>query len=291
VLNVDTIDELIHSTDWSRMAVPQADGYDTRILLEFRQHQYPSLRPTPHRSRAFNGAAPFGDGGVTLSSSPERDLMPDNQHPASIDHPNLAAAASLLARWPEAYAQFTELVDTVYPYTDPQQAALGQWALGSSSNSSSDEPSSLHVTVDSSLGLAQALVQEMAHQKLRSLGVANSRADRLIVNDSSEQFESPVRKDRLLPMTAVFHHQYSFMHVTALDLHMLSQSDSEWERQCILMLLARNVPRMQAGCEVVSSHIKTDAAGEPFLHAFMNWSQLILETSQAELDSNGYGPN
>ena len=286
---VAALDELIHTTDWSRMAVPQADGYDTRILLEFREHEDLPLRPFPHRCRAFEGAATFCDGRVTIRFASEHGLMPSNLLPASLDHPNLAAAANLLARWPEACSQFTQLVDTVYPYTDPQQAVFGQWALGSSSNSSSDELGSLHVTVDSALGLTQALLKEMAHQKLRSLGVAASGANRLIVNDSTEQFESPVRKDRLLPMTAVFHGQYSFMHVTALDLHMLARAESEWERQCILMLLARNIPRMQAGCEVISSHIRTDAAGEPFLEAFMNWSRSILQSSQAELNANGYG--
>jgi HEXXH motif-containing protein len=288
---VAALDELIHTTDWSRMAVPQADGYDTRILLEFREHEDLPLRPFPHRYRAFDGAATFCDGRVTIRPASEQGLMPSNLLPASLDHSNLAAAANLLDRWPEACSQFTQLVDTVYPYTDPQQAVLGQWALGSTSNSSSEELGSLHVTVDSALGLAQALVKEMAHQKLRSLGVAASGANRLIVNDSSEQFESPVRKDRLLPMTAVFHGQYSFIHVTALDLHMLARVESEWERQCILMLLARNVPRMQAGCEVISSHIRTDAAGEPFLEAFMSWSRSILQSSQAALDANGYGFN
>jgi hypothetical protein len=286
---VAALDELIHTTDWSRVAVPQADGYDTRILLEFREQEDLPLRPFPPRYRAFDGAATFCDGRVAIRLASEHNLMPSNLLPASLDHPNLAAAANLLARWPEAYSQFTQLVDTVYPYIDPQQVVLGQWALGSSSNSSSDELGSLHATVDNTLGLAQALVKEMAHQKLRSLGVAASAANRLIVNDSSEQFESPVRKDRLLPMTAVFHVQYSFMHVTALDLYMLARAESEWERQCILMLLARNIPRMQAGCEVISSRIRTDDAGEPFLEAFMNWSRGILQSSQAELDANGYG--
>jgi len=289
VCDAAALDKLIHTTDWSRVAVPQTDGYDTRILLEFREHEELPPRSFPHRHRALDGAATFCDSRVTIHSAPEDGLMPSKLLPASLDHPNLAAAASLLARWPEACTQFTQLVDTVYPYTDPQQALLGQWALGSSSNSNGEELGSLHVTVDSALGLTQALVQEMAHQKLRSLGVGAGAAHRLIVNDSSEQFESPVRKDRLLPMTAVFHAQYSFMHVTALDLHMLARAENEWERQCILMLLARNVPRMQVGWEVVSSHIKTDATGEPFLEAFLNWSRGILQSSRAELNANGYG--
>jgi hypothetical protein len=90
-------------------------------------------------------------------------------------------------------------------------------------------------------------------------------------------------------MTAVFHAQYSFIHVTALDLHMLASAEGERERQRILMLLARNVPRMQAGYEEVARHIRTDAAGRLFVDAFMDWSEDVLQRGQAELDANGYG--
>ena len=92
-------------------------------------------------------------------------------------------------------------------------------------------------------------------------------------------------------MPAVLHAQYSFIHVTALDLHMLAAAKEERERQCILMLLARNVPRMQEGYEEVRQNIKTDAPGRLFLDAFMDWSTEVLQQGQAELDANGYGVN
>ena len=164
-----------------------------------------------------------------------------------------------------------------------------KWALGSSSHSYEEDFGSVHATVDNALGFAQALIHEMAHQKLRALGVSFETAERLIVNDPSEQFESPIRKDRTRPMTAVFHAQYSFIYVTALDLHMLAAAEGERERQCILMLLARNVPRMQVGYEEVARHIRTDAAGRLFVDAFMDWSAGVLQRGQAELDANGYG--
>jgi len=90
-------------------------------------------------------------------------------------------------------------------------------------------------------------------------------------------------------MTAVLHAQYSFIHVTALDLHMLAAAEGERERQFILMLLARNVPRMQAGYQEVARHIRTDEPGRLFVEAFMDWSRGVLQRGQAELDRNGYG--
>ena len=282
-------DEIFQSVDWRRMAAPQQDGYDTDMTLHLAEHGITPERPLPYRRRPIDGAATFCGGTVAVRQAPERGMMTDKLLPASLDHPNLAIGAAFLARWPEAYRQFGRLVDTVYPYTDPAQAGQGEWALGSSSHSYEEDFGTIHATVDNALGFAQALVHEMAHQKLRALGVFIERAERLIANDPSQRFESPIRKDRTRPMTAVFHAQYSFIYVTALDLHMLARAEGERERQWILMLLARNVPRMQAGYEEVARHILTDAAGGLFLEAFMDWSRGVLQRGQAELDANGYG--
>jgi HEXXH motif-containing protein len=271
------------------MAEPQKDGYDTDITLRLAEHAVTHLRPLPYRRRPINGALSICDGMVAVRQAPERGLGTDRILPARVDHPHLTIGAAFLARWPEAYAQFKRLVDTVYPYTDPEQARQGERALGSSSNSYEEDFGSVHATVDDALGLAQALIHEMAHQKLRVLGVSIETAERLITNNPLEQFPSPIRENRPRPMTAVFHAQYSFIHVTALDLHMLAAAEGERERQRILMLLARNVPRMQAGYDEVAQHIRTDAAGRLFVEAFMDWSRNVLQHGQTELDANGYG--
>jgi HEXXH motif-containing protein len=286
---VTEFDEILRSVDWSRMAEPQKDGYDTDMTLRLAEQGVTPLRPLPYRRRAIDGAVTFCDGMVAVRRAPELGLMTDRIVPAGLDHPNLAAGAAYLSRWPAAYAQFGRLVDTVYPYTDPEQAGMGEQALGSSSHSYEEDFGSVHATVDNALGFAQALIHEMSHQKLRALGVSIETAERLIANDPSEQFDSPIRKDRTRPMSAVFHAQYSFIHVTALDLHMLAAAQSERERQRILMLLARNVPRMQSGYEEVSRHIRTDDAGRLFVEAFMQWSTEVLTRGQAELDANGFG--
>jgi HEXXH motif-containing protein len=271
------------------MAAPQSDGYDTDVTLRLAENSVTPLRPLPYRRRPINGCAAFCGGSVAIRQAPENGMMTEKIVPATLDHRNLAAGAAFLSRWPEGYAQFGRLVDTVYPYTDPAQARMGELALGSSSHSYEGDFGSVHATVDNALGFAQALIHEMSHQKLRALGVSIETADRLIANDPSERFESPIRKDQTRPMTAVFHAQYSFIHVTALDLYMLAVAASERERQHILMLLARNVPRMQAGYEEVARHIRTDEPGSLFLDAFMDWSRDVLERGQAELDANGYG--
>ncbi len=280
---------ILATVDWARMAEPQNDGYDTEVTLRLAENSVTPLRPQPYRRRPTDGQATFCDSAVAVRRAPPRGMMTDALLPAPVDHPNIAAGGALLARWPAAYKQFTQLIDTVYPYTDPEQARMGDEALGSSSHSYEEDFGSVHATIDNVLGFAQALIHEMAHQKLRALGVSIETAERLITNSSSEEFESPIRKDRKRPMSAVIHAQYSFIHVTALDLYMLDNANGQRERQHILMLLARNVPRMQLGFEEVATHVKTDEAGRQFVDAFMCWSNEVLKRGQAELDANGYG--
>jgi HEXXH motif-containing protein len=267
--------------EWRRVAVPQADGYDTDVAL--------SLRPLPRPRDPVGDAVGLCDGDVSVHPGWEGGLPNPSVRPAAPDHPNLSAAVRLVSRWPAAFAQFRRLIDIVHPYTDEQQAHMARLALGSSSHSRDTEFGAIHVTVDNALGCAQALVHEMAHHKLRALGVSIESASRLIVNPPSQRFVSPIRKDKTRPMTAVFHAQYSFMYVTALDLHMLDSADDDTERDHILMLLARNVPRMQAGFAEIEKNIQADAAGEVFIDAFMTWSRDVLDRGQAVLDAGGYG--
>jgi HEXXH motif-containing protein len=121
------------------------------------------------------------------------------------------------------------------------------------------------------MGLAQALVHETAHQKLNALGVHAGRAGPLIVNDESERYAHPHFAKRREPMTAVFHEQYTFIHVAALNLHMLRRAANERERQRILMLLARNVTRIEAGHDEIKVRIRTDSDGAKFVGAFLQW--------------------
>ena len=283
------VNRILESVDWARMAEPQDDGYDTDVTLRLAENEATPQRPLPYRRRSTNGEATFCDGVVAVRQAPEGGLLSDTLLPAKVEHPNIAAGGALLSRWPNVYAQFKGLIDTVYPYTDPEQAGLGDQALGSSSHSYEEDFGSVHCTVDNALGFAQAMVHEMAHQKLRALGVSFESAARLITNSPSEEFDSPIRKDRKRPMSAVFHAQYSFIYVTALDLYMLAKASGNRERQLILMLLARNVPRMQSGYEEVALHVKTDEAGHQFVDGFMKWSRDVLQHGQAELNANGYG--
>jgi hypothetical protein len=77
--------------------------------------------------------------------------------------------------------------------------------------------------------------------------------------------------------------------MTALDLHMLAAEPDEGNQRRIMMLLARNVPRMEAGFTEIDRSIETDDAGRRFVQAFMDWSRRVLDEGRRQLDAGGYG--
>ncbi len=90
-------------------------------------------------------------------------------------------------------------------------------------------------------------------------------------------------------MTAVVHAQYSFMHVTALDVAMFEAAPDEETRSAAAYLLARNVPRMEAGRREIAAHLQADGAGAAFFAAFERWSSATLRRGREILDERGLG--
>jgi hypothetical protein len=264
--------------DWKRMAMPQPDGYDTLVTLRLAMTSTSLLRPRRYHRLPPDGAPTIFGGRVAVRNRPSGGLVGTRYVPASPTHPNLLLAETLVSAWPEVSFQFPKLIDTIQPWSDKTLTAE-QWrvAPGSSSHSEEAEFGTIMVTVDSAIALAQAMVHEMAHHKLRALGISFLRARRLITNDPSELYISPIRKDRKRPMTAVLHAQYSFIHVTALDIAIYdSSSTTSEDRSLGVLLLERNVPKMEAGYAEIKRHARTDDSGAVFLDSFMSWSRAVL---------------
>lgn len=276
--------------DWARIARPQADGYDTEVIRAFATSTGSLLRAEPWQRRSSEGAPSLFGGRVAVRNRESGGLSAPKYAPAPCDHPNLAEAERILRYWPEAAAQFPELIDTIQPWLDTEIHTTARAVPGSSSHSLEEEFGVVMITIDSAFGAAQALVHEMAHHKLRALGVSLLSADRIVANDPALLYRSPIIVDRKRPMTAVLHAQYSFIHVTALDVAVYRGAAAEPDlRQDAVFLLARNIPRMEAGYEELDRHLETDDEGTAFCKGFMHWSREVIAEGRAILDAEGFG--
>lgn len=280
MIDVDTI-------DWAAMALPDPEGRGAaiaRALADTRTGRWSgetSLgKPRPGEPTLFGGA-------VAIRHAHHKCHLPRYEN-APLDHPHIAIAEAHLACWPGGYALMRELVDSYNPIFD-SEVPPERWASSSGSSSHFDKRrfGLVFATIYDPLGLAQAFVHEAAHQKLFGIGVLIEHADRIVRNDLTRLFPSPI-VERPRPMTAVLHAEYSFIHVTELELRLLDvlreQPGREREYTVLRSFLARNVARLEPGLRTIESAIETDAAGDQFIGAFVPWAAQVLERARTILE-------
>lgn len=261
---------------WERLAAPQADGSDTEQLLRFADQRFPGHRDL--RAQALAASSAFVcDRQVALRHVGEPcPRAPEYMH-GPLEHPALLRALELLERWPAAARQLPRIIHTISPMVAADRpAAVWPELRGSSSTSQMGRFGVIWVTTQDPAATAQALVHEMAHNKLFALGLELEGSGRLITNPVERLYTSPIRTDRKRPMSAVFHAQYSFMHVTALDLAMLTGESDPAMRAYLAGLLRRNLERMAAGRREIAEHVETDAEGAVFVAALLEWTDEVL---------------
>jgi len=279
-----------NSIDWSRLAEPQEDQYDTDVTLELAASTTSPARPALYvRTPVGNATAAF-DGHVAVrhvyGTLPGFDAMLTNHHctDAPGDHPNIGKAAEHIRTWPVAFTQCQRLLEAIHPVHYPElPLESDEIYRGSLSHSYEHLFGTLWATIYCPIGLAESIVHEMAHQKLRVLGASFESATNIVGNDPSELYVSPVIKDRLRPMTAVLHAQYSFVYVTALDVHMLAAEHNPLRREVLGQVLQSNLSRIEEGYATIQEHFKPAEHGEEFLDGFSSWIERTISSAKGLL--------
>jgi hypothetical protein len=263
---------------WERLAEPQADEYDTQVTLAF------ALR------RGYQRAAPgrdptWLDGQVAVRQ--DALTFPAEAVPAPLDHPNVQRAAALLRCWPAGLRQFQQLVDSVYLFLLPGetlQPGAELFVRTVSSQGTGGRFGTVAASVNDLVGLAEALLHEMAHHKLRALGVEVASAERILCNPPRALYRSPLRHDKLRPLSAILHAHYALTYLTALDVEALrSGAEPAWERR-LGHSLAKNLPRLEFGGQILRANAQVDDAGRAFLAGLFEWSDRLAAAGQQLLD-------
>jgi HEXXH motif-containing protein len=270
------------SIDWQRVAMPQADGYDTEIIRQCAAIRFSRTGHWEELTQHDTNAPTMLEGATQLRLVHDPHPLGEGFDHAPLSHPAYDRCTALLARWPDAYRQLQTLVHTLHPAIQRDVTDDAQ-VTGSCSHAFDTEFGTFYATIHDPYALAQAFVHEMAHMKLFALGFGKESTGKLIQNPLHEQYHSTIRTGQPRPMSAVIHAQYSFIHVVALDLHMLAAETDPEARHHLHVLLARNVARMEVGYRTIADHVMLTSDGEAFMGAFMSWSRQVLDQGQALL--------
>jgi hypothetical protein len=277
------------SIDWSKLAEPREDQYDTEVTLWLAASTTSAARPHPYVRTPVGDSPAVFDGHVAIRYVyrgvsefwPMQAKYPD----APLDHPNISLAAEYVRRWPVAFAQCQRLLEAIHPGTDPMRPKSAAMFRGSLGHSYQRFFGTLWATVFCPIGMAQAIVHEMAHQKLRALGVAFESATAIVGNNPSDLYVSPIIKNRLRPMTAVLHAEYSFVHVTALDIQMLRAERDPDRRLALAEVLRKNLSRIEEGYDTLRKQFVPGEHGREFMEGFLDWTDNTISQAKRLIGS------
>lgn len=250
---------------WDRLAEPQADQYDSAIVLEHAHKNGYNPESSSVECTSF-------DGHIRVRSN--TTWNPERFAPAPVNHANIEGACELLRKWPRGFTQCQLLLETLYVSLD-KKLCSNSW--GYSSGPGPSGFGTICATINNMVGLAEAICHEMAHHKLRALGVGIDTANTLIINSSDQKFYSPIRYDQLRPMTAVIHAQYSYTYIASFDIEFIrSGADLIMSQRIAQFSLAHYLPKLAFGFELIRSRVETDRNGDEFMKGFLAWIDQIL---------------
>jgi ADP-heptose:LPS heptosyltransferase len=271
--------------DWGRLAEPQADQYDSEVILWLASSTTSAGRPVRYVRTPVGESPAVFDGQVAVRyvyrSLPEFRSLAEKYPDAPADHRNIREAAEHVRKWPEAFAQCQRLLEAIHPASNPEMPLeSAEIYRGSLCHSYEQLFGTMWATIFCPVGLAEAIVHEMAHQKLRVLGVSFESATAVVGNNPGDQYVSPVIKDRKRPMTAVLHAEYSYVHVTTLDIHMLRAEREPDRRKVLGEVLERNLARIEEGYDTIRTHFKAGERGLEFIEGFFHWIEKTIRTAK-----------
>lgn len=278
------------AVDWTRMAEPQEDGYDTQVVLRFATSRAPHLHAAPWQRRPTGTDPTIFDGSVSVRHMAVNLAYDPPIIDGPIDHPNIHRAAELVRLWPAAFRQFQQLIDSFHPlWLDTVPADTSEPPLISCSGIDPLTFGLVRATVCNHWMLAEAFVHEMAHQKLIALGVSIESAAQIVRNPPQRLYRSPVIRDRLRPMTAVLHAEYSFTYITQLNIHMYRHGVDQAARDIAAQLLAENLSRIREGLGELDQYLETDEAGASFFLGLRQWVTRLVDEGEEILRERTHG--
>lgn len=216
-------------------------------------------RPQSYRSDAHLGR-------VALALA-EQSIAPWVE--PTVTHPNLPLVEGAMARWPAAWEGFQQFVTIFWPLHQPGMNGRGC----TSGHAILRSQRIVYVTVYDVEGCREGLLHEWGHLRLEALGVDLEVHDGWLLENDDVGFISPVRKDKLRPMSAVLHGFYAWVLMSAGDVVAAQQGESE----NVVDFFRTNVAKMEEGILTLNHHARWTEVGAPFGCELISWAEELVE--------------
>lgn len=265
--------------DWARVAKPQDDGYDVWALnvLDSEHGWYHHTPPAD--------AVTLCEGHIWVRPIPDHTVSMSNaisafEAPGDIITQEWADyQTSFLNKWPAGYNFIKHFLDEFWPH---YQNDWHPSARGSSSGHYLNvrDRHCIFITMNDPQGCAEGIYHEAGHLKLISCGIKMESHDfKLLRNEPTELYDSPVRYDCKRPMSAVLHGLYSWILFAENDYHIYKAAPAfrhAEQKELFYKYNHHNLPKIQNGVEEVRKYAKLTPDGIKFLDSLFAWSDDLL---------------
>lgn len=163
--------------------------------------------------------------------------------------------------WPEAENWASKIIAGWAPLRCAREFSLGCYC-------GSYDDNTVFSTINDIAGGVEGLLHEAGHLEVHNLGIHFEEWDPgTLANSPEELYESPIRKDKLRPMGAVLHAQYSYLWVL------------EWYNRLGDPARADRTEEIRSklaeGCQTIKAARAAGPAVQTFLDRVNAWSERI----------------
>lgn len=144
----------------------------------------------------------------------------------------------------------------------------------------------VYVTVDNMQGCAEGIFHEVGHLRLNALNLEIEQHDyRFFTNTPEELYESPIRRDKKRPLSAVIQAIYSWLMLSENDLQCANIQENAMMSADYLIT---NLPKIEDGLVTIRENIKCTSEGIDFIDGYLEWGEDICSRTR-ELCKQQFG--
>jgi len=272
--------------NWDDYIIPSTNSIDVKIFQKLLKEDY-GYESIDHEVN--NTEKTIFEGKVGLK---EYIYKSDSMIACPLDHPTLKLADETLKNcWPESHSMVKNMLDFYWPTLPPNRIDVPSCgcSCGIYGNRpwTSNKNEKMVIGVMSSANgvpaMLEGILHELGHHKLHALGwMLEEYPGNLITNKPEEVFHSPVRFDKLRPMSAVIHAEFSYVYVTQYYNKMIRwmiDNDYEFYNQIPMRAYfqrnAYNLHRIGNGIHTIRENIKASVEGKKLIDAIINYGKEV----------------
>lgn len=285
--------------NWTRIAQPQSDLYDTQTIIALLQEKYAwtKRQPTSQYRLCANTVGIVLDPVGTDSNNPNRVDALERVTPEIVEELN-----RFLTAWPEGSLVLQAFLDEFWPkwstvMTNPRLRGEsgGHYELRSSLHDGPTKGILVHgvySTLNDLQGCSEGIYRGVAHQRLEALGInLDSHDSRLLLNDNDAVYplsNNPAQSMRISELVQLTYsrimiaeaHLQCAQNLTGLDTKQPARVIPFTPKEASAVYIRAILSELKSGLSDVRQYAQLTPEGVLFMDGYFAWGESVIARSE-----------